>query len=276
MTQAVGPYRVVDLPPVRQVVVTFLGLSSWGHSIFGFLEVDVTTARRALEQYEARTGERLSFTGYLVYCLARAVDADKSVQAYLKGRKKLLVFDDVDVGMMIEHRFREGQAGENRAPVGHVIRRANHKTFMEIHQEIRTLQAQPPSQRDMPSWLRLMLRLPAPLTGLLVSFVHASMHRDPAGKWVAMAGTVGLTSVGMFGSGSGWGLSAPDGHTLSLVVGGMQRKPAVVGDQIEPREFLSLTVSFDHDVVDGAPAARFTQRLKELIECGYGLDELRG
>jgi pyruvate/2-oxoglutarate dehydrogenase complex dihydrolipoamide acyltransferase (E2) component len=34
---------------------------------------------------------------------------------------------------------------------------------------------------------------------------------------------------------------------------------------------LSLTVVFDHDVVDGAPAARFVQRLVELIEGGYGL-----
>jgi pyruvate/2-oxoglutarate dehydrogenase complex dihydrolipoamide acyltransferase (E2) component len=34
---------------------------------------------------------------------------------------------------------------------------------------------------------------------------------------------------------------------------------------------LSLTVIFDHDVVDGAPAARFVKRLVELIEGGYGL-----
>jgi hypothetical protein len=33
------------------------------------------------------------------------------------------------------------------------------------------------------------------------------------------------------------------------------------------------TPSFDHDIIDGAPAARFTQRLKELIESGYGLPE---
>ncbi len=33
------------------------------------------------------------------------------------------------------------------------------------------------------------------------------------------------------------------------------------------------TLSFDHTIIDGAPAARFTQRLKELIEGGYGLYE---
>jgi hypothetical protein len=32
-----------------------------------------------------------------------------------------------------------------------------------------------------------------------------------------------------------------------------------------------MTISFDHDIIDGAPAARFAERLKELIESGYGL-----
>ena len=41
-------------------------------------------------------------------------------------------------------------------------------------------------------------------------------------------------------------------------------------DRIEPREILNLTVVFDHDVADGAPAARFVWRLVELIESGYG------
>jgi pyruvate/2-oxoglutarate dehydrogenase complex dihydrolipoamide acyltransferase (E2) component len=60
-------------------------------------------------------------------------------------------------------------------------------------------------------------------------------------------------------------------HSLGLVVGGIAHKPAVVDGRIEPREILSLTVAFDHDLVDGAPAARFVRRLLELIESGYGL-----
>lgn len=30
-------------------------------------------------------------------------------------------------------------------------------------------------------------------------------------------------------------------------------------------------LSFDHDIIDGAPAARFVSRLGELVESGYGL-----
>jgi hypothetical protein len=50
---------------------------------------------------------------------------------------------------------------------------------------------------------------------------------------------------------------------------GDERRPAVCFSQwgrIEPREYLALTASVDHDVVDGAPAARFARRLRELIE----------
>jgi pyruvate/2-oxoglutarate dehydrogenase complex dihydrolipoamide acyltransferase (E2) component len=60
-----------------------------------------------------------------------------------------------------------------------------------------------------------------------------------------------------------------------LIVGGIARKPAVIEERVEPRDILDLTVAFDHDVVDGAPAARFVKRLVELIESGYGLEEAR-
>jgi pyruvate/2-oxoglutarate dehydrogenase complex dihydrolipoamide acyltransferase (E2) component len=62
-------------------------------------------------------------------------------------------------------------------------------------------------------------------------------------------------------------------HTLGLTVGGIGEKPGVVEGRIEVREYLSLTIALDHDVVDGAPAARFAQLLRGLIEGGYGLEE---
>jgi pyruvate/2-oxoglutarate dehydrogenase complex dihydrolipoamide acyltransferase (E2) component len=85
-------------------------------------------------------------------------------------------------------------------------------------------------------------------------------------------GTVGLTSVGMFGNGAGWGIPASSPTALMLTVGGIGEKLAMVDGRPVVREYLNLTVSVDHDLIDGAPAARFTQRLKELIESGYGLD----
>jgi pyruvate/2-oxoglutarate dehydrogenase complex dihydrolipoamide acyltransferase (E2) component len=43
-----------------------------------------------------------------------------------------------------------------------------------------------------------------------------------------------------------------------------------IDDRIETRVYLSMTVSIDHDIIDGAPAARFAQRFTELIESGCG------
>ena len=83
---------------------------------------------------------------------------------------------------------------------------------------------------------------------------------------------MGLTAVGMFGEGAGWGIPLAS-HTLVITVGGIGEKPGVVDGHIAIRDYLSLTISFNHEMIDGAPAARFIQRLKDLIESGYGLDD---
>jgi len=269
MNEKTLPYHVVELPPGRRVWINTLELSWPAHSIFGLLEVDVTVVRRFIEDYKERTGETLSFAGYLTYCLARAVDEDKSIQAYRKGNKHLIIYDEVNVGLMVEQKV-----GEKRALMGHVIKGANHKTYRQIHEEIRKVQSEPvPPGRGMPNWFRSLMLLPWPLSKWVISLLRWNSRRDPTIS-VAMGGTVALTSVGLFGGDhSGWGIS-PTPEPLGLVVGGIAWKPAVVEERIEPREILNLTVSFDHNIVDGGPATRFVKRLVDLIESGYGLDEM--
>jgi len=271
MNTSIGPYHVVDLTPGRRIWLNTLELSWTAHSIYGLLEVDVTVARKHIAVHKERTGESLSFTAFLAFCLAHAVEEHKEVQACLKGRRQILLFDDVDIGLMVEHK-----AGGKGALMGHVIQGANRKTYREIHDEIRAVQSAPvPSSRGMPSWFRSAMLLPWPLSRLTMALLRANRRRDPM-SFVSMGGTVAITSVGMFGgSHSGWGLT-PTPQSLGLVVGGIAWKPAVVEGRIEPREILNLTVMFDHDVVDGAPATRFTRRLVELIESGYGLEETGG
>ena len=83
-------------------------------------------------------------------------------------------------------------------------------------------------------------------------------------------GTVLVSSVGMFGTGCGWAIPVPN-HNLQLTLGGIGEKPGVVDHHVEVRKYMSVTISFNHDIIDGAPAARFMHRLKELIESGCGL-----
>jgi pyruvate/2-oxoglutarate dehydrogenase complex dihydrolipoamide acyltransferase (E2) component len=196
------------------------------------------------------------------------VDEDKSIQARRKGNKHLVLFDDVNVGLMVEQ-----HVGDRKALMGHIVKGANHKTYREIHDEIRRVQSEPvPPGRGMPKWFRSLMLLPWPLSRLLIALLRLNGRRDPT-LGVAMGGTVDITSVGLFGGGhSGWGLS-PAPHPLGLVVGSIAWKPAVVEGRVEPREILNLTATFDHNIVDGGPATRFVRRLVELIESGYGLCE---
>jgi pyruvate dehydrogenase E2 component (dihydrolipoamide acetyltransferase) len=51
-----------------------------------------------------------------------------------------------------------------------------------------------------------------------------------------------------------------------LGLGRIEKRPAVVDDQIVPRDQMVLSLTFDHRIVDGAPAAKFLANLREKIE----------
>ncbi len=78
-------------------------------------------------------------------------------------------------------------------------------------------------------------------------------------------GTFTVTSLGAFGIEAFTPIiNYPE--IAILGVGRIQRQPVVVGDQIVARERVSLSLTFDHCALDGAPAARFLQTLVALLE----------
>jgi pyruvate/2-oxoglutarate dehydrogenase complex dihydrolipoamide acyltransferase (E2) component len=251
-------YQLVPFPQTQRVIAVMQRFAEHKHMIHALLEVDVTTPRQVIQEQKARGEEPLSFTAFIAACLGKAVDEDKAVQAYRKGRKQLVLFEDVDIAIPVEHEV-EG----HKFPLTYVVRAANRKTARQIHQEIRAFQKLHttkvlPIPRLVQQWPTLML------------LIGRVLLRSPF-YFKKMSGTCAITAVGMFGKGSGWGIPDATAYSLFLTVGGISEKPGVVDGQIAIREYLSLTISFDHDIVDGAPAARFTERLKELIESGFGL-----
>lgn len=230
------------------------------HTIHGLVEFDITQAREKIRQYRVQTGEALSFSTFFLACLGKAIDQDKQMHAYRNWRNQVIVYDDVDVNMLFEV---EVDGKKTIRP--HILRGVNHKSLRELQDEIRSFQDKHESSQES-KFIEWFVRLPGFVrrSFLWVLFKNPQLIKD-------YYGTVLVTSVGMFGSGSGWGIPVPN-HSLQLTLGGMGEKPGVVNHQVEVREYLSVTISFDHDVIDGAPAARFTQRLKKLIESGYGLE----
>jgi pyruvate/2-oxoglutarate dehydrogenase complex dihydrolipoamide acyltransferase (E2) component len=256
-------FEVKPFPRERHDVVDALEVGVRRHMVHALLELDVTRPRQLIRDGEPRAGERLSFTAFLVASLARAIDGDRRLHAYRDWRGRLVLFDEVDVVTLVESEI-------DAVAVPHVIRAANRRTVREIHDEIRRIQARPAEsvQRSGP-----LARLSALTPGFLRRLFFRALRRNP--HWLKRtAGTTLVTSVGMFGMGAGWAVGIVPLHTLCLTVGGVVRKPGVVEGRIEPREVLALTASIDHDIVDGAPAARFARRLREIVEGAEVLQDL--
>jgi pyruvate/2-oxoglutarate dehydrogenase complex dihydrolipoamide acyltransferase (E2) component len=259
-------YKLVQYSKLRRGLAITLRSAQRKAKIHGLLEVDVTKAREYLRVHKAQTGESLSFTAFIIGCLARAVDENKSLHACHKGRKHLTIFDEVDVSTPIER-----DLASQKQPIVYIIRAANTKTFLEIHHEIRNAQVEA-VEKAWEGWG--FTSMPFVVFRIFWPIFWWMMGRSPHVQ-KKYGGTVGLTSVGMFGKGAGWGIPITE-HTLDITLGGIAEKPGVVDGQIAIREYLCITLSFDHDLIDGAPAARFTGQLKELIESGYGLCESEG
>ena len=263
-------YLVVPFPKLRRVLALMYPAVQRAHKTRGLIEVDVTEARQYLRDHEAKTGESLSFTAFITACLAHAVDENKALNACRKGAKRLAIFNDVDVAMLIERDI-EG----HKQPIVYSVRGANRKGVREITREIRTAQvAAVKTKWEGFQAERWLVRIPMiVLKGLWAIFWWARGHYPRLQK--RYGGTVGLTAVGMFGKGGGWAIPL-DYHTLDVAVGGIAAKPGVVDGSIAIREYLCVTLSFDHDIIDGAPATRFVSRLRELVESGYGLHKGEG
>jgi pyruvate/2-oxoglutarate dehydrogenase complex dihydrolipoamide acyltransferase (E2) component len=259
MKQKHDDYQVVPNPKIRRWFAAAFRSAQHTPIMHGLIEVDVTRARAFLREQKANTGESLSFTAFLIACLGKAIEEHKAVQARRFGSKRLVLFEDVDVFIMVE-RDVAGQV----PLMASIIRAANRKTVREIHQEIRATQRE--DGATVEKWLQFQ---PASLFRPFFWAFSLIGSRYPQ-IWKRYVGTVGITSVGMFGKGAAWGIP-PTVPTLMITVGGIGEKPVLVDGHLVQREYLSLTISFDHDVVDGGPAARFIERLKELIESGYGL-----
>lgn len=258
-------FEVRPFPRERGDVVDALEVGVRRHMVHALLEVDVTNARRLIRAHEARAGERLSFTAFLVASVARAIETDRRLHAYRDWRGRLVLFDDVDVVTLVESEV-------DAVAVPHVVRAANRRSVREIHAEIRRIQAEPAASAQRSGALARLSRF-AP--GVLRRLFFRILRRNPG--WLKRtAGTTLVTAVGMFGVGAGWAVGIVPLHTLALTVGGITTRVAWVDGRAEPREVLSVTASVDHDVVDGAPAARFASRLRALVEDAVVLQDLAG
>jgi pyruvate/2-oxoglutarate dehydrogenase complex dihydrolipoamide acyltransferase (E2) component len=246
------------LSPARRLVLGSVRAGRRAAPMHGVLTVDVTDARSRLRALDPPG----SFTAMVVAAVGRAAGAHPEVHAYRDWRGRLVSHGFVDATVMVE-------VATSRGPVAvaRLVRDADDRTVgdlsAELHEARRASNAVA-STRER--WLEHL----APVPGVIPA-LYVALGRTGGGR--RLSGTVLVTAVGMFGGGAGFGIPPLGIHSLSVVVGAVTTRPWVHDGAVCPRELLDLTVSVDHRVVDGAPAARFAADLRHLLEGGGVFDD---
>ena len=255
-------YRFQNI--VRSRIATFdtfdVGLRK--HHINAMLEFDVTESRKKLRDLRKK-GITVSFNAWLIKIIGSVLQKHPEASAYLYNKKRLIIFDDINVSMIVEKK-----TGDSRVPIPLVIEKVNEKTALEITREIENAKGQNLAPEDIvlkeesSAYQRLYYYLPGFLRRL---FWRLLLH-NPRTAY-KMMGNVAVTSIGMIGKINGWFIHRSV-HPISFGVGSILKKPVVTGDEILIREILNMTILVDHDVIDGAPMVRFLDDLTSYIETG--------
>jgi pyruvate/2-oxoglutarate dehydrogenase complex dihydrolipoamide acyltransferase (E2) component len=262
-----GGFKKQNYPKSR--IATFdVGRISLGkHLITGFIEIDITDARKQIKE-KCRDGESISLISWFIKSMAIAIKEFPAVHGLLNKRNELILFDDVDVALPVER-----NVNGTKVPLVMLINSVNSKTVNEIHAEIQKAKLQ--DINDESDYVlggrksKFLMNLFYSLPQKLRLIIWNALLRNPF-KTKKNMGTVMVTAIGMMSGFPGW-ILPKSMHNLNFGLGSITKKPWVVKDEIEIREILHLTVQFNHDVVDGVPAARFVKKLVSYLEKAGGL-----
>jgi pyruvate/2-oxoglutarate dehydrogenase complex dihydrolipoamide acyltransferase (E2) component len=250
-------YVVRPIPRGRQPVLDRLAGASRRFQVHALIELDVS---RAAERIRT-SSEDVSWTAFVIASVARGVALHPALNARRAGGR-LVCFERVDIGAPVE------RGGPDHPLLDlATVRAADRMSCTEITALLHEAKVGTPPVHEAKRSMALLLRLPGPLRLAAIRAV-ATLPSVSAGFGPA----VGVTSLGMFTQAWGWAVPfAP--LTVIVAVGNVAERPAVEDGRVVARPRLPLTVTFDHAVVDGAPAARFVDTLRELVETAAVLED---
>lgn len=78
-------------------------------------------------------------------------------------------------------------------------------------------------------------------------------------------GTMSITNIGVFGVETGTPI-LPPGESAIICLGAIVTRPWVVGSEIVARQVCTLSLSFDHRLVDGAQGSKFLTDVAKLLQ----------
>lgn len=261
-------FLIKKIPKTHKLIFDMFDLSLQLHHIHVIAQVDVDLVLKLLEQSKEIHGEKVSLTGYLIYVFSRVIEKYNDAHAIRVGLKKY-IFNNVDVHTIIERKSKDGE----NVPTSYIIREANHKSILEIHKEIRNAQKQSIEGLVEHGTRRNKLqKLFSSFPKFLRKKIFKRMLKKPK-MMKRNIGTVCVTAVGML---------AKDVRTIGMPIpvqpwpiqfslGCLDKRLRKENGHIIEREVLNVTITFDHDVIQGGTITRFLNEIYKLVESAFGL-----
>ncbi|MBN1382184.1 MAG: 2-oxo acid dehydrogenase subunit E2 [Deltaproteobacteria bacterium] len=195
-------------------------------------EMDMTEMiklRNLCLEQEKAADMRITYTDLFVMAVARTLKSQPIINASIVGNE-IVLWEDINIGVAVA--ITEGVEGGLIVPV---IKNADKKTIWEINGELRVAIEKARSGKLMPD--------------------------DVTG------GTFTLTNLGAFGGIYAFSTPIINQPESAILMTAKTTDRAVVRDgQIVIRPIMTFSFTFDHRVIDGAPAEMFVAALIKVVE----------
>jgi len=170
----------------RRMVGASASVTANKNTFHSLAQVDISEPRRRMKTHFEKTGEKLSLTAYIVYCLAQVIREHPHMNGFIR-RNRLILLDDITISVLVEREFDGEQVPE---PVS--IKSAQDLSFRQINKQIREVKnhaAERMGQLSGMAWIRLIPGF------LLKAFIRMADRNLTLAK---RYGKVAVTAVGMF------------------------------------------------------------------------------
>jgi pyruvate dehydrogenase E2 component (dihydrolipoamide acetyltransferase) len=223
--------RVEPMDRIRRLTADHMVLAKRvAPHVHSFIEIDFTRIdriRRANKAKWAEQGNRVSYTAFVAWGVAKALREFPQVNGTVSGDKLIFrggvhlgIAVDLDPGLIVP-----------------VIRDADELTLIGISKRILDLAGRARDRKLKPDEIQ--------------------------------GATFSITNPGVLGTYVGMPI-IPEGTAAILGTGSIEKRPVVLeldgADTIAIRLMSMFSLGYDHRIVDGADAARFLARLKEVLE----------
>lgn len=228
-----GGDEIVQMDRMRKMIADHMVMSKRvSPHVTSYVEADVTNLvmwrEKNKDEFFKRTGEKITFTPIIIEAVVNAIKQFPGVNASVDG-DNIILRKNINIGMATAL-----PSGNLIVPV---IKNADTMNLIGLTKAVNDLANRARNNKLTPD--------------------------DIAG------GTYTVTNVGTFGNVMGTPIINQP-QVAIMAVGAIRKKPAVIeteyGDMIGVRQFMFLSHSYDHRVVDGALGGSFVKKVADLLE----------